>query len=475
MPAILPLTTPAPQSTSALGTTAAAPGAGASLPILHTGNSPREMPQTSSSSLSTTEIQRAITQNTGSVLSALGITQNSAANSGPEGASAPSQPQTAPSTVETSVTKQRGFGTPSSENLDDLFEETPQKEHSREKRDTGGGTGTTETCSYSQSGSTQTQSYTVDETFDSSTAKEKCTKWLKQNKEEMNNQCDNEVKTSCGNALKKAIEKDGAGKCDSLKTYMTGSTYGLLKNANTGALGEIKTSTGICSSQSTSSSGASSGAGAGSSSGSASPSNSASAAPAPIASPSNSTSAAPEPIASASNSTLAAAAPATTTSTTAAPTITATPTTAEPGNSGTEGINYTRMAQIIGGILGGVSTAGGVLWGFYQYYLGGGRQRETLGDAKLAGQVKQLEREEEEAENTNQQRKADLELKKLKAFQLKKELLDGPGNHTLSLGERKALLEINPLNDGPDNDSKDDKDSKDDPGKKNQQKIETLV
>ncbi len=426
---------------------------------MHAGNSPRETPQTSSSSLSTTEIQRAITQNTGSVLSALGITQNSAANSGPEGASAPSQTQTAPSKVETSVTKQRGFGTPSSANLNDLFEENPQKEHSREKRDTGGDTETTETCSYSQSGSTQTQSYTVDETFDSSTAKEKCTKWLKQNKDDLGSQCDTKAKAACDNALKKAIEKDGKGQCSDLKTYIETSTYGLLKNAKSGASNEIKTSAGICSSESASSSGSSSGGAA-----------------APSASTSNSTSAAPASIASPSNSTSAAPAPTTATSTTAASTTTtATPTTAEPGNSGTEGINYTRMAQIIGGILGGISTAGGVMWGLYQYYLGGGRQREALQDQKLTGQVKQLEREEEKAENTNQQKKAELELKKLKAFQLKKELLNGPGNHTLSPGERKALLEINPLNDGPDNDSKDDKDSKDDPGKKNQQKIETLV
>ena len=463
MPAILPLTTPAPPSTSALGTTAAPP-AGNSLPILHAGNSPREMPQTSSSGLSTTEVQRAITQNTGTVLSALGITQNSAANSGPEGASTPSQTQTAPSTVETSVTRQRGFGTPNSENLDDLFEEPPQKEHSREKRDTGGNAGTTETCSYSQSESTQTQSYTVDDTFDSSTAKQQCTKWLKQNKDNLNNQCDTSVKAACDKALKKAIEKDGKGQCSDLKTYIETSTYGLLKNTKSGASNEIKTSTGICSQESASSSGASSGAAAGASSGGAA---------APSASASNSTLAAAASIASTSNSASAAPAPATTTSTTAAPTTTtATPTTAEPG---TEGINYTRMAQIIGGILGGLSTAGGVMWGLYQYYLGGGRQREALQDQKLAGQVQQLEREEEEAENTNQHRKADLELKKLKTLKLKKELLDGPCNQTLTVNERKALLEIDPFNDGPDNDSKDDKDSKDDPSKKNQQKIETQV
>ena len=466
MPAILPLTTPAPQSTSALGAAAAAPGAGASLPILHTGNSPREMPQTSSSSLSTTEVQRAITQNTGSVLSALGITQNSAANSGPEGTNAPSQTQTqtAPSTVETSVTRQRGFGTPNSENLDDLFEETPQQGHSREKRDTS--TGTTETCSYSKEGNTETKSYTVDETFDSSMAKTKCDEWLKQNKDDLGNQCDVKAKAACDSALKKAIEKDGKGKCDELKTYITGSDYGLLSNANTGALGEIKTSAGICSSDA-SSSGASSGAGAGSSSGGAS-------APSALTSSSTSASAAPSasaPSALTSSSTSAAAAPTTAKSTTAAPTTTSASastatTTADPG---TEGINYTRMAQIIAGTLGGVSTVAGVLWGFYQYYLGGGRQREALGDAKMAAQVKQLGRVEEDTENTNLQKKADLDLKILKTLKLQKDLLNGPGNQTLTPGERQLLLNMNPLNDDPDNDSKDD------PGKKNQQKLETQV
>ena len=112
---------------------------------------------------------------------------------------------------------------------------------------------------------------------------------------------------------------------------------------------------------------------------------------------------------------------------------------------------------------------------FYKYFFGGGRQSGALQDQKLTGQVKQLGRVEEDTENTRKQRKADLKLKRLKAFQLQKDLLNGPGNHTLSANDRQLLLNMNPLNDDLDNDSKDDKDSKDDPGKKNQQKLETQV